>query len=190
MFLTAMFQPVIGEASTFATRTEFDTVMLVLRLVAGVTLFLHGYNKVFRGGKIPGTAGWFESLGMKPGKLHAWAAACTEIGSGVLLAVGLLTPFAAAGLIGIMVVASRTDHRGSFFMFKNGWEYVMVYGFLAWGIGALGPGRFSLDHAFGIEDELTRDWRGALIAGVLGVGAGVLTLLVFHHPDPPETAAS
>ena len=100
--------------------SEFDIVMVVLRVVAGVTLFLHGYNKVFRGGKIDGTAGWFDSLGMKPGRLNAWMAAVTELGSGALLAVGLLTPFAAAGLIGICVVAARTDHRGSFFMFKNG----------------------------------------------------------------------
>jgi putative oxidoreductase len=69
-------------------------------------------------------------------------------------------------------------------MFKNGWEYVMVLGFLAWGIGALGPGRWSIDHAFGISDELTKDWRGALIAGVLGVVAGAGTLLVFHKPTP------
>ncbi len=174
----------------YVSQTEFDVIMLVLRVVAGATLFLHGFNKVFRGGKIPGTAGWFESLGMKPGKLHAWAAACTELGSGVLLAIGLITPFAAAGLIGIMVVASRTDHRGAFFMFKNGWEYVMVYGFLAWGIAALGPGRISIDHAIGIADDLTKDWRGAIIAAVLGVGVGVLTLLVFHRPPEPEGASS
>ncbi|MCC6183441.1 MAG: DoxX family protein [Microthrixaceae bacterium] len=175
-------------AAGFAT--EFNTVMLVLRVVAGVTLFLHGYNKVFRGGKIEGTAGWFEGLGMKPGRLNAWMAASTEMGAGVLLTVGLLTPFAAAGLIGIMVVAARTDHRGSFFMFKNGWEYVMVFGFLAWGIGALGPGEWSLDHALGILDDLTRDWRGALIAGVLGLVAGIGTLVVFHHPEPAADSGS
>jgi putative oxidoreductase len=174
----------------YLSATEFDTVLLVLRVVAGVTLFLHGYNKVFRGGKIAGTAGWFESLGMKPGKLHAWTAACTELGAGVLLTIGFLTPFAAAGLIGIMVVAARTDHRAGFFMFKNGWEYVMVLGFLAWGIAALGPGGWSVDDALGIADDLTRDWRGALISAVLGVGAGVVTLLVFHRPPPPADAAS
>lgn len=168
---------------------EFNTIMLVLRVVAGVTLFLHGYNKVFRGGKIAGTAGWFESLGMKPGRLHAWAAACTEMGAGALLTFGLLTPFAAAGLIGIMVVASRTDHAGAFFMFKNGWEYVMVLGFLGFGIAALGPGEWSLDDAFGIADDLTKDWRGALISAVLGVVVGVGTLLIFHKPPVKDDAA-
>jgi len=174
----------------YTSATEFDTIMLILRVVAGLTLFLHGFNKVFRGGKIAGTAGWFESLGMKPGKLHAWAAACTEMGAGAMLAAGLLTPFAAAGLIGIMVVASRTDHRGAFFMFKNGWEYVMVLGFLGFGIAALGPGQWSLDDVLGISDDLTRDWRGALISAVLGLAAGVLTLVVFHRPPAPDDAAS
>jgi putative oxidoreductase len=169
---------------SYVSGSEFDVILLVLRVVAGVTLFLHGFNKVFRGGKIEGTAGWFESLGMKPGRLNAWMAALTELGSGVLLAVGLLTPLAAAGLIGICVVAARTDHRGAFFMFKNGWEYVMVYGFMAWGIGALGPGRWSIDHAIGIADDLTKDWRGAIIAGVLGVASGLLTLAIFHRPEP------
>ena len=123
-------------AAGFAT--EFNTVMLVLRVVAGVTLFLHGYNKVFRGGKIEAVGGLDTVIpaGMKPGRLNAWMAASTEMGAGVLLTVGLLTPFAAAGLIGIMVVAARTDHRGSVFMFKNGWESVMVLGVLGWGIGA------------------------------------------------------
>jgi putative oxidoreductase len=174
---------------SYITPTEFDTILLILRVVAGVTLFLHGFNKVFRGGKIAGTTGWFESLGMRPARLNAWAAACTELGAGALLALGLLTPFAAAGLIGIMVVAARTDHRGSFFMFKNGWEYVMVLGFLGWGIAALGPGRYSLDHVFGIADDLTKDWRGAIIAGVLGILAGVGTLAAFHRPAPATDAA-
>jgi putative oxidoreductase len=171
---------------SYVSSTEFDTIMLILRIVAGVTLFLHGFNKMFRGGRIAGTAGWFESLGMKPGKFHAWTAACTEMGAGTMLVVGLLTPFAAAGLIGIMVVAARTDHRGAFFMFKNGWEYVMVYGFLAFGIAALGPGQWSLDDLLGIADDLTRDWRGALISGVLGLATGIGMLVVFHRPPVPS----
>jgi putative oxidoreductase len=171
---------------SYVSSTEFDTIMLILRAVAGVTLFLHGFNKMFRGGRIAGTAGWFESLGMRPGRFHAYAAACTEMGAGAMLVAGLLTPLAAAGLIGIMVVAARTDHRGSFFMFKNGWEYVMVLGFLAFGIAALGPGAWSLDDVLGISDDLTKDWRGALISGVLGVATGVGMLVVFHRPVPAD----
>ena len=84
--------------------------LLIIRVVVGVTLATHGLNKIFGGGKIAGTAGWFASMGMKMPKANAWIAALTEIGSGALLALGLLTPLAAAGMVAIMVVALITTH--------------------------------------------------------------------------------
>jgi len=57
--------------------TPYDVGLLILRLVLGLTLAAHGYNKFFGGGRIPGTARWFESIGMKPGKFHATVAATT-----------------------------------------------------------------------------------------------------------------
>ena len=48
-----------------------DVGLLVLRVVLGLTMAAHGYNKFFGGGRIPGTAGWFDSIGMKPGLFHA-----------------------------------------------------------------------------------------------------------------------
>ena len=53
--------------------------LLVLRVSVGVTMLAHGYHHIYRGGKIKGTAGWFASLGMKPGILHAWLASITEL---------------------------------------------------------------------------------------------------------------
>lgn len=166
--------------------SEFDVVMLVLRLVAGPTIFWHGFNKMFRGGRIDGTARWFDGMGMKPnGRVHAYVASLTEMTSGVLLVLGLLTPLAAAGVIGIMVVAGWTVHRHAFLVIKEGFEFVLVLGALAWAIGAFGPGRYSLDHALGILDDLTSDWRGAIIAAGLGIGMGVLTLVAAYRPPPP-----
>ena len=69
---------------------------LVLRLVLGGTMIAHGWNHAFGGGKLPGTARWFESIGIRPGWVHALAATVTELGAGVLLVFGLLTPLAAA----------------------------------------------------------------------------------------------
>ncbi len=85
--------------------TQFDLIMLILRVIVGIVMFAHGYNHVFRGGKIEGTGRWFESLGMKPGKLHAWLASLTELVVGPMLIVGFLTPLAAAGVVGVMLVA-------------------------------------------------------------------------------------
>jgi putative oxidoreductase len=158
-----------------------DLVLLVTRVSAGVTLALHGYQKFFLGGRIPGTAGWFESLGMRPGKLHAYLAACTEISCGIGFALGLLTPLTAAGCVGIMVVAAWT-HKGRFFVFKDGWEYNLILGLLAVLIATMGPGRWSLDHALDLTDDLSGGT--GLVLSLLGVVAAVVLLAVFWKPVP------
>ena len=166
---------------------QFDLIMLILRLIAGPTIFAHGYNKMFRGGRIPGTAGWFDSMGMKPnGKVHAILAACTEMGCGLLILVGFLTPFAAAGVIGTMVVAGWTVHRHAFFIVKEGWEIVMVMGVLFWAIGALGAGGWSIDGALGLTETFNDSLLGAAIAAGLGIGAGVLTLAACYRPPSKD----
>jgi len=107
--------------------TAYDVGLLILRLVLGLTLAAHGYNKFFGGGRIPGTARWFESIGMKPGKFHATVAATTEMTAGLGLAAGLLTPIPAAGFVSLMLVAAWTVHRhNGFFIVKEGWEYNLV----------------------------------------------------------------
>ena len=76
---------------------------------SGAVMLAHGINHIFGGGKIAGTARWFESLGMKPGIVHAWLASLTEVVGGALLVLGLLTPFGGAAVIGVMLVA--IDHQ-------------------------------------------------------------------------------
>ena len=83
----------------------YDVGLLILRLVLGLTLAAHGFNKFFGGGRIPGTAAWFESIGMKYGTFQAVVAATTEISAGLGLAAGLLTPIPAAGFVALMLVS-------------------------------------------------------------------------------------
>src|SRR6476661_1377441 len=135
--------------------TAVNLSLLLLRVALGIVFLAHGINHVFRGGKIPGTARWFESLGMKPGVLHAWLASLTEIGSGALLVVGLLTPLAGAGVVGVMVVAWITNHlKNGFFIFRpgEGYEYVMTLTAVGLLFCGTGGGRISLDHALGVFD--------------------------------------
>ena len=80
----------------------FDAVLAGLRILVGLTFAAHGWAKRFSGGGLDGTAGWFDSIGMKPGRLHAQLASTTEMATGAMLALGLLTSFAAAGMIGVM----------------------------------------------------------------------------------------
>ena len=65
---------------------QLNLALLILRVATGIVILAHGYNHIFGGGKIAGTARWFESLGMKPGILHAWLASLTEVAVGPMLA--------------------------------------------------------------------------------------------------------
>jgi putative oxidoreductase len=162
-----------------------DLSLLVVRVTIGVVFIAHGYNHIFGGGKIPGTARWFESLGMRPGLPHAWTASLTELGAGLLLILGLLTPLACAGVIGTMAVAWITNHlRNGFFVFRpgEGYEYVMTLTFTAVGLGGLGGGSWSIDNALDIFQP--GGWVGLAVA-VLAGGFGASALLVlFWRPKP------
>jgi putative oxidoreductase len=120
---------------------------------------------------------------MRPGRLNAILAASSELGAGVLLTLGFLNPLAAAGVIGVMVVAFWTTHRANgFFIIKEGYEYVFILAVMALVSATLGPGAWSLDEAFGIAGDLD-GWTGFWIALLLGVGVGVLQMLVFFRPS-------
>lgn len=166
---------------------QFNVGVLALRLVFGLFLAYHGYNKFFGPGGISGTVGWFDSIGLRWPAIQARVAALTEIGAGLLLAAGLITPFAAAGVIGVMIVAIVVAHwKVGFFIFKpnQGWEYCASIAVAAWAISAIGAGRYSLDHALGWFDS--GSWTAPVIAGVLGIGGATLQLLVSYRPTAPS----
>lgn len=162
--------------------TALNLGLFILRVAIGITFAAHGYNKFFGGGRIPGTARWFDSMGMRPGKLNALMAASTEMGSGLLFAAGLLTPFAAAGIIGMMLVAAYTVHvKNGFFIVKDGFEYNFVLIVIAVSVAIVGPWRWSIDHALGIDLDLN-GLTGLLIAVLLGAGGAVAQLVAFYRP--------
>ena len=159
-----------------------DVALLVVRVFFGLSLAYHGYNKVFGPGGLEGTARWFGSIGMKWPIWQARIAAATEIGSGLLLAVGLATPLAGAGFIGIMLVAIVVAHwANGFFVFKpgQGWEYCASIAVVAWVIATIGAGKYSIDH---VIHKDVQNWTGALIAGLLGVGGAISQLAVSYRP--------
>jgi len=162
--------------------------LMVLRVTVGIVMVAHGWNHVFGGGRIPGTARWFESLGMRPGRLHAWLASLTELGAGLLLLAGLCTPLAAAGVVGVMLVAWVTNHlRNGFFIFRpgEGYEYVMTLCLVGVAIGALGAGEWSLDHVVGLDWS---GWSGLAIAVGAGGGGAAALLAACWRPPRPEAA--
>jgi putative oxidoreductase len=160
----------------------YDVGLLILRLVLGLTLAAHGFNKFFGGGRIPGTARWFESIGMKPGKFHATVAATTEVSAGLGLAAGLLTPIPAAGFVSLMLVAAWTVHRpNGFFIVKEGWEYNLVLAVSAVVVATLGAGRLSLDWLIFGKNWLD-GWPGLVLSVALGLAGAIGQLLIFYRP--------
>src|SRR5262245_65665551 len=118
--------------------TSYDVGLLILRVVLGLTMAAHGYNKFFGKGGLKGTAGWFDSMGMKPGMFHARIAATTEMSAGLGLGAGLLTPIPAAGFVALMLAAAWTAHRpNGFFIVQEGWEYHLAPALSAVAVGAV-----------------------------------------------------
>ena len=161
---------------------QIDAGLLALRLVFGLFLAYHGYNKVFGGNGLTGTASWFGGIGMRWPKWQARIAATTEIGAGVLFAAGLITPVAASGMIGVMTVAIVAAHwKNGFFIFRKGegWEYCASIAVVALTVATMGAGRWSLDNALEIEFH---GWWGAAVAAALGIGGALLQLAICYRP--------
>jgi putative oxidoreductase len=162
--------------------------LLLVRVVVGVTMMMHGYNHWRGGGKIAGTARWFSGLGLRYGVLQAWMSVVTELGAGFLLILGFLTPLASAAVISVMLVAGLLAHRkNGFFVFKDGYEYVLLIGAACLLLGALGPGHFSVDYAAGIQ---VTGWAGAGIALGVAVVAVAGLLATFYRPAPTKPASA
>jgi putative oxidoreductase len=163
-------------------------LILVTRLLLGGLFFGHGTQKLFGwfgGYGLDGTGGFFESLGLRPGRQHAIAAGAAEAGGGALLAAGLATPAAAAAITGVMTTAIRTVHQPNGpWVTENGWEYPAVIIGTVLAITEVGPGSLSLDAALEAERRGT-GW--ALTAALAGVGGSALLLRDWERPAPaPE----
>ncbi len=153
-----------------------DLGLLLLRVLVGVTFSLHGFQKLFGwfgGGGPEGTAKWFASLGFGRGRVAALMAGASEIAGGLGLALGLLTPFAAAAMIGTMTTAALVNRaEKGFWSAGNGWElngYLIV---IPAAVALAGPGAYSLDALLGLE-QLSGPVP-ALAAALAGIGSGWL----------------
>ena len=146
--------------------------LLILRLVVGLTLAAHGAQKLFGwfgGYGLTGTGGFLEQLGFVPGRRAALLAGLAETGAGLLLALGLATPVAAAVALSVMVVAGVSAHASKgFFAHKGGYEYTLILGIAALSLAFTGPGELSLDALLGLRDAGAAWGVAALLFGLAG----------------------
>jgi putative oxidoreductase len=150
--------------------------LLILRGVVGALFVGHGVQKLFGwlgGHGIEGTAGFMGSLRYRDGRAAAVLAGLTESVAGSALVLGLLTPLAAAGIIGVMVNAAAVHVRNGLWNVNGGVELPLVYAAVAIALAFTGPGSLSLDRALGLD--LTGPVL-AIGAVVLGVATGLATL--------------
>lgn len=162
--------------------SRLDVASILLRVVLGSCIFLHGANKWRSASSRQGTASWFASIGMRAPRLQAALAAFTEMIAGVFLVAGLLVPSASAAVAATMLVAIVVAHRSNgFFIFNEGqgWEYCAMLAVMAITIGGLGGGRISLDNLLGIDYGGT--W-GFATAVILGVGGAAVHLATSWRP--------
>ena len=143
-----------------------DLGRLLLRGVVGPLFLGHGTQKLFGwfgGHGIEGTGGFFENLGLRPGKRHATAAGWAEAGGGALLTLGAFTPLASLLISSTMVTAIRKVHapKGPW-VTDGGYEYNLALIAAMAAITETGPGSPSVD--------------AKLVPGLKGKGLALATL--------------
>jgi putative oxidoreductase len=154
-----------------------DLGIALLRIVVGALFIGHGTQKLFAwfGGQgLDGTAGFMESLGYRPGKLHATLAGLGEALGGLLLVLGLFIPLGCAAIIAVMVNAIGSVHAGKgLWVTEGGYEYNLVLIMAALALAFYYGGG---------------EWGGLATLG--GLGGGALTLSLREQPAAEEETAA
>ena len=116
---------------------------LMLRVVLGALFMAHGYPKLFK--NFSGTAGWFDSIGLRPGKFWVLVAGSVEFFGGLALILGIWVEIVGLLLAIQMFVAMWKVKWGkASFTGEGGWELDLIYLATALAIAMMGPGVYTL----------------------------------------------
>ncbi|HEX8035301.1 MAG TPA: DoxX family protein [Ktedonobacterales bacterium] len=161
---------------------SFDLALLVLRILVGLVLASHGSQKLlgwFGGPGLTRASGSMEKLGFRPGRFWALLASGSEFGGGLLVALGLLTPLAAAGLVAAMLVAITKAHwKAGFWNSKGGFEYPLVLLVVSAVIGLSGAHGYSLDallERVGFTLPAVPAFLVVLVLALIVIGIGIIS---------------
>jgi putative oxidoreductase len=166
-----------------------DIGLLILRASYGGLMAGHGAQKLFGwfgGHGIKGTSSWLESMGLKPGKPWAVLAGASELGGGVLTALGALNPLGTLGTVGAMSMATAKVHWGKpIWVTAGGAELPVLNIAAALALGLIGPGKFSVDRAIGLCLPRRAILVPGLVLAAVGVGASVVVSNRAQAQDQP-----
>jgi putative oxidoreductase len=156
--------------------------LLLLRLVVGAIFLGHGTQKLlgwFGGGGPEGTQGFLGSLGYRSSRTWAYVLGAVESLAGLLLVLGLLTPFACVAIIGVMTNAILAVHAPKgFWNTAGGYEFPLTLLTAASAFGFIGPGRISIDKALGL---VLRGPVTGVVVLLVGILAGVAVFLLGRY---------
>lgn len=176
--------------------STLNVAILLLRVVVGLTMAVHGTQKLFGwfgGSGLARLRQGFERQGFKPAWLWVGMVILGEVGGGLSLAFGLLTPLGAAGIFGAMFMATAKSHwKNGFIVSKGGYEYTLVLMTVSIALGLIGPGRYSLDGLFGIalpEDALFLALAAAALV-VDTIGLLISRAVIPTAATPTETRSA
>jgi putative oxidoreductase len=154
--------------------------LLVVRLVIGPLMAAHGAQKLFGwfgGYGLAGTSAFFESIGFRPGRYFAAAAAVSELVGGVLVTLGFLGPVGPAVILAVMIVAAVSVHaHNGLFAVSNGIEVPLLYAVITAALTLTGPGAYSLDALFGLTSTFSAPLTWLALA--IGIVGGLVNLAV------------
>ncbi len=180
---------------------DLSLSLLVIRFAVGLLIFGHGAQKVLGVAGGPGFVRWsgvVASMGFRPAPLWATLAAGAELIGGIAIALGLLTPLAAAALVGHFIVAIAKAHwPKGMWASAGGYEYPFVLMLVCAAIGMSGPGVYSVDAALGWDRASPSVFiplaLGAIIADAIALRAARPTAppqREQQRPAPPRSHAA
>ena len=133
---------------------RLDAASLTLRLGLGLMFIAHGLLKVLVF-TLPGTVGYFESLGLPA--IFAYLTVLAEVGGGALILLGLYSGLVSLALIPVLAGALFMAHWQAGWLFSNpggGWEYPAFLIVASIALVFLGDGRYSVRSALKLKPIL------------------------------------
>jgi putative oxidoreductase len=143
---------------------------VIARILVGVVMAAHGWQKLTEMTPAGFGEGMLDGLGVPAPVLFGWVVTVIELGGGLLLILGGLTRIAALLNAGVLTGALLLVKLDIGLLAPMGadmpgaeLEFGLLAGLLV--VALLGPGKPSLDHALGIEDDtLSRSNAGHRVA--------------------------
>lgn len=158
---------------------ETEYAILAIRVVIGLLFVGHGAQKLFGwfgGGGLEGTTKFFEKLEIYPPFAWAVVTGLAETLGGLGLALGLLTPIAAAAIIGTMLTAIIKVHgKNGLWNTNGGIEYNLVLLTVAAAVGLAGPGAYALDNSLSFDYPMPITFIISLLIVLMGLFVSLIS---------------